>query len=389
MQVVQHGPHSPAPRAVSRVTIKDVFADIEVERREVGRAEGVQLGVDAGPVMGSQGRTEAGVELGQPVQHPAFELGQSGLGQTLAVVEAVEATEQPTQGVAQPAVELGLLLEDLRPDPEVFVDVRVHGPQAQDVGAHLLGDFLRRGDVAERLAHLASVLVQHEAVGQYGFIRRAAAGPDGLEQAGLEPAPVLVAALEVEVGGPAIADCLHGKAVRAAALEPDVDNVHYLLEFVRIAIRPQEAARRAAVPGIGAFALEGADDALEHGRVAQGLAGAALDEDGDGHTPGALAADAPVGAAGDHAGQAGAAGFGDEAGLGDGGERLGADGALAVERDEPLRGGAVDDRGLGAPAVRIAVQQRAAREQAAGRLDGVGDRLGRFEHVGAGEKRHP
>ena len=130
--------------------------------------------------------------------------GISASGSALGIPrEPGQAAQQPAQRVAQPAIQLGLLLQDLRPDAQVLRDVGVHHPQAQDVGAHLVRDLLRRGDVAERLAHLAAVLVEHEAVGQHRPERRRAAGADCLQQArGLEPAAVLVAALQIQVRRP-------------------------------------------------------------------------------------------------------------------------------------------------------------------------------------------
>ena len=59
----------------------------------------------------------------------------------------------------------------------------------------------------------------------------------------------------------------------------------------------------------------------------------------------------------------------------------------AVHRDEPLRGGAEDQRRLGAPAVRVAVHQRAAGQEIALRQQRLDHRLGGLEHVQAGEAR--
>ena len=249
--------------------------------------------------------------------------------------KAIEAAEQPAQGVAQPAVEFGLLLEDLGADAEVFGNVGVHHPKAQDVGTKLVRHLLRGGDVTERLAHLVAALVQHEAMGQQSLEGRAAAGADGLEQAGLEPAAVLVAAFEVEVGGPWLAAALEGEAVGAAAFEPDVDDVHHLLVFGRVALVAEEAGGGTGlVPGVGTLFGEGGIDAGHDGGVAERLAGAAVDEHGNGNTPGALPADAPVGTAGDHGRQAVPPGLGHEAGFRNGVQGAGADLLGPIHADE-------------------------------------------------------
>ena len=58
------------------------------------------------------------------------------------------------------------------------------------------------------------------------------------------------------------------------------------------------------VPGVGAFFAEEVDDALVDLRVVEGLVALFAEEDGDGDAPDALAGDAPVGAGGDHVGDA-------------------------------------------------------------------------------------
>ena len=121
----------------------------------------------------------------------------------------------------------------------------------------VVGDFLRGGDVAEALAHLAPGLVQHEAMGQHRLERGGAAGADRLQQAGLEPAAMLVGAFQVEIGGPGQAAILEGEAVGGAAFEPDVDDVHDLLVIGRVAVRAEEAGGGRGEPGIRALGGEG------------------------------------------------------------------------------------------------------------------------------------
>jgi hypothetical protein len=58
------------------------------------------------------------------------------------------------------------------------------------------------------------------------------------------------------------------------------------------------------VPGVGAFAHEERDDEFVDGWVVEGRGAFAAEEDGDGDAPDALAGDAPVGAGGDHVGDA-------------------------------------------------------------------------------------
>ena len=107
--------------------------------------------------------------------------------------------------------------------------------------------------------------------------------------------------------------------------------------------------------------------------VDDGLVAAFAQEDGDGHAPDALAADAPVGAGGDHVGDAFFAPgrvpddlvdfFDGE--LAEGG--FGTVGALhwSFKADEPLLGGAEDDGMVAAPAMRIGVLEVGDGQQCA------------------------
>ena len=389
MQVVQHGAGGAAAQAVRPVAVQRVLADVEIEGREIGGAEGVQRRVDAGPVVGLHGGADLLVQLGQPVQHPAFQLRHFGLRQVLGGGEAVQAAQQPAQRVAQAAVQLGLLLEDLRADAHVLAGVRRHHPQAQDVRAVFVVDLLRRGDVAERLGHLAALLVHHEAMRQHRLERRPPARAHGFQQRGMEPAAMLVGAFQVQVGRPGQAARLQHEGVGGAAFEPHVHDVHHLLIGGGVAAGAEEAFGGRGIPAIRPFLGEGFHDAGHHRGVAQRLAAGALHEHGDRHAPGALAADAPVRTGGDHAADAVAALVGHEIGVGDGLERLGADVLRPVHADEPLRGGAEDQRRLAAPGMRVGMRKLATGEQAAG-LDQRGtDRVGRLVDVDAGEMRHP
>jgi hypothetical protein len=158
--------------------------------------------------------------------------------------------------------------------------------------------------------------------------------------------------------------------VRGAGIEPDVERVAHLV--VLAGLVAEQFGRVELEPGVDAFLL----DALRHGfqqfqRARMRLAGFLVQEEGNRHAPVALARDAPVGPVGDHRVQPRLAPVGVELGRLDGGQRLVAQRqtllglpGLAIHADEPLRGGAIDDRRLVPPAVHVAVGDLAAGEQA-------------------------
>ena len=161
--------------------------------------------------------------------------------------------------------------------------------------------------VAERLRHLAPVAVDDEAVGQHALVGRRVARADRLEQRGVEPAAVLVGALEVELGRPAqLGARLEHGGVAAARVEPDVEDVGLLAEALAAALRAarargQELARGARVPLVGAVASRkiAATCSTSRSSSRSGLAARAVERD-DRHAPDALARDAPVRAVRDH-----------------------------------------------------------------------------------------
>ena len=346
-------------------------------------------GIDAGPVIAFDRATDQRVKLGDAVQHPALQLRHVGMRHALGLGKPVQRAEQPAQRVAQAAVEVGLLLEDVAADAHVLGGVGRHHPKPKNIGAELAGHLAGRGDVAERFRHLAALLVHDEAMGEHRLERRHAAGADRFQQRRMKPAAMLVGAFEIQIGRPGQAACFQHEGMGAATFEPDIDDVEHLFIGGGIAPGAEEAFRRRGVPGIGALGAENLDDAVHHDLVAQHLAGCLLDEHRDRHAPGALAADAPVGPAGDHRADAVAALVGNELGIGDGGERLGTDRIRPVHADEPLRRGAEDQRRARAPGMRVGMHQLAARQQPAGRGQRGADGIGGAIDMQPGEFRHP
>ena len=162
-----------------------------------------------------------------------------------------------------------------------------------------------------------------------------------------------------------------------AGLEPDVEDVHLFAELFVAADGQAVSLGRSvggfvAVPGVGAFFFEEIDDGLVDGLVVEGLVALVAEEDGDGDAPDALAGDAPVGAGGDHVGDALFAPGGvpdDLLDLVEGALAEGGCGAFGGDHggfhaDEPLLGGADDDGVVAAPAVRVGVLEGGGAEEA-------------------------
>ena len=204
----------------------------------------------------------------------------------------------------------------------------------------------------------------------------------------MEPAAVLVGAFQIQRRRPfQVVAVLQHEGMGGAGIKPDVQNIHHLFVIFGIMVVAQKPGRIGRKPGVGAFALDRLDDALEHHRVAQRLAGFLVDEDGDRYAPGALARHAPIWTGLDHVAKAFLPRRRHEAGFLDGFQGLVAEPRL-FHGNEPLGGVAEDQRRLRAPTVRIAVRQFPPCQQAAGVLNGIGEGVIDLVDVLAGEQRH-
>ena len=134
-------------------------------------------------------------------------------------------------------------------------------PQAQDVGAQRAVDLFRFDDVAKGLGHLSSLLVHGEAVGENAPVGRAVIHAHGSQQAGLEPAAVLVGAFQVQVRrhGHLVPHRAH-HVVTEAGIEPDVHDVGHGLVYPRIV--PQHVPNVANVANVALIPLVPGVDAV-------------------------------------------------------------------------------------------------------------------------------
>ena len=99
--------------------------------------------------------------------------------------------------------------------------------------------------VAEGLVHGLALAVHGPAVGQALLIGCALAQrADSHQQTGLEPAAVLVKALDIHVGGPEALIALHGGEVGGAGIEPAVQGVGFFIKALAAAMRTGKVFRQ-------------------------------------------------------------------------------------------------------------------------------------------------
>src|SRR5699024_2764866 len=161
--------------------------------------------------------------------------------------------------------------------------------------------------VAGALVHLLALLVHHPAVAQHRLVGGHALAGHAGQQAGLEPAAELVRALHIQVGGIAqLGPLPQDGAPGGAGVEPDVHDVGVLGPLGAAAVlahfaRGDDLLGLVLIPGVRALAAEQVADRLDGGVGDVVLTALFAVDSGDGHAPGALAADASVAAVPHHA----------------------------------------------------------------------------------------
>ena len=95
-------------------------------------------------------------------------------------------------------IELRAALHQVFAGRHVFAEVDGGHPQPHDLAAHAVGNIHRIDAVAERLRHGAALLIERPAGRGHVRVRRAAAQRHRSEQRRVEPAAMLVAALQIQ-----------------------------------------------------------------------------------------------------------------------------------------------------------------------------------------------
>ena len=207
---------------------------------------------------------------------------------------------------------------------------------------------------------------------EHRLVRRPAARAHRLEQRGVEPAAMLVRALEVHVRRPAqVRSRLEHGRVAAAGIDPDVEDVGLPAELPAAARGTARAGRDELGLGPQVPLLDSppvAEDlrhVLDDALVEEQRPARAAVERHDRHAPDALAREHPVGPVGDHVEEPVRAPRRDPAHVvPDGVQRLCPEPVL-VERDEPLLGRPEQRGVLAPPAVRVLVAERDLRDEGA------------------------
>ena len=346
--------------AISLVSIQAVLDDIQIVAGHFHGAEVVDCMVQHMEVIAFISCSNLLLQQLQMHQSPFIQLQHflEGNG-ILFVVEVVGIAQDIADGVTNLAIYLSQLLQDFRGDTDICLIIGGSSPQANDISAILLDNILRNNNIAHGFGHLAAFAVNNIAMSQNGFIRSLTGNGNGGQEGGLEPAAMLVAAFQIHVNGPAQLRTLCSYChMGGAAVEPNVHDIGFLVEMVVTAFRAystsgQQLFSAMSPPCIGAFLFKPVSNSIDGSFVNQMLTALVAVENGNGHAPNTLTADAPVMAVANHVVDALLAPGGNPFYIV--GNSLQCFITEAINGCEPLGGCTEDDGVLAAPAVCILV----------------------------------
>ena len=379
-------------RGIARVAIEPILGCRAINRRKRLVAQGEDRQLRLAERTASHRIAHHCLRSRNLREHPRLQArvrdrGQNRVG--LGAVKAVEVRQQVSNGVAHLAVALASDLEKFAIGANVILVVHARHPPATNIGAMLLQQRFDIDGVADRLGHLATFLVDDEAVSNQTLERRNASRTQRGQQRKLEPTAVLIASLEIHLGGVTDATGAQHRVPRTSRLKPDIKDVLQLGEArdieplgrVRIArwvVVREQLLRRFEEPRIAALLGEALGNGAHACRSQESRAVARL-ERRNRQTPRALARDAPVRARLKHAAHAIASPLRGELHFALDRSKRALTQTLAValhgqvHADEPLLSGAEDHRRLRSPVMRIRVHELVVMEQVAARAQTLGD----------------
>ena len=199
-------------------------------------------------------------------------------------------------------------------------------------------------------------------MGQHGLIRGLTPGPDGSQQGAVKPAPVLIAAFQIEIGrGTEVGTGFQDRGVTHTGIEPDIQDVGFFSKFGSLTMGTngtggQELFFRRGKPDIGSMFQDQGLQMVEDLRGDDPVVAVLTIKGRDRDPPGPLAGQAPVRTVFHHAANPVPAPGRHPGHPVDLGQGLFSQ-VIGFHGDKPLLGGPKDHRFFTAPAMGIAVVQ--------------------------------
>ena len=164
---------------------------------------------EAGELIGIEGLFHLGEHLRHPVQHIPIQLRQLFVRHCIFCgVEIVQVPQQEPRRIANLAVDVRHLLENIRSQGHIVGIVHRRHPQPQHVGT-VGGFFLlvvaavnhhfRIDGISQGFRLFVSLFIQSKPVGENLFVGGRPVVGDAGQQTRLEPTPMLVGTFEVDI----------------------------------------------------------------------------------------------------------------------------------------------------------------------------------------------
>ncbi len=216
-------------------------------------------------------------------------------------IEAGEIAQKKARGIADAAIRIRSALQNLVGDAHFIGVVGGRDPQTQHIRAQTLHDLLRRHDVAERFRHLATLIIDREAVREHALVGCTLVQGLGHQERRVEPAAMLIGPFEIQINRARnLRSCRCDALERETRIGPHVHDIVYFVVVDRFLADQLFGLQRK--PSLNAALLDAISHLVdEFERARMQLTGDFVDEERDRHTPGSLTRDTPVRSVLDHA----------------------------------------------------------------------------------------
>ena len=222
-------------------------------------------------------------------------------------IEFGQIPQRITQRVSHFAVGVDDAKEDLVRTPNILGIIDRCRPQTQHLSTGFVDDLLWRRHVADRFALLFAFTVNNPTVSDNAFVRSGVVSYDAAAKAGIEPAAILVAALQINIGRKSqrLAASFENSDAARTRIKPNVKNVGFLAKigtaaFCAFVTIRQKFMFRPRVPRIGGFLCKDVSNVIDDRRVGHRFVASLTIKNRDRHAPRTLARNAPIGPALEH-----------------------------------------------------------------------------------------
>ena len=163
---------TPAAVSIRSADVQSILGNIQIETRQVHCTEILHSLEESGKLEVVKSIFYFRKNFAHSVQHIAIEFRQIFVSHSIFCrIEVVQIPQQKLSCIANLAVNIRLLFENVFAQRHICGVVYRRHPQPQNIGSIFLNYQGRIDDISFRFAHLAAFFIQHKTVSQNCFVR--------------------------------------------------------------------------------------------------------------------------------------------------------------------------------------------------------------------------